>query len=172
MAEIIFAAQVGGEPRPFEQRKTAAAHLFQHVVADDRSNAKAGDAEVARDSRHALGRRQWIGRAHVGDDADASGGADRQHRLEPRDQQRIVAGIGTRQPFLLGERDGALGEALEAEIGDVAFRGEFHGRVDPVARVAGAGAYADGLHGALPAARYRPGRATGNRAAWPGRRRA
>ena len=90
-----------------------------------------------------------IGRAHIGDDLDALGGADRQHRAHPLFQQRIVAAVGIFHPRLLRQRDGALAEAFEHQIVDVALLGEFDRGLDAVAGIAGAGSYSNGSHGLI-----------------------
>jgi hypothetical protein len=50
--------------------------------------------------------------------------------------QRVIAGVGVAQPLLLGERDSALGKALEPKVLNVPMLGEFHRRLYAVARVA------------------------------------
>ncbi len=77
-----------------------------------------------------------IGRAHIGDDLDALGGADRQHRAHPLLEQRIVTAFRIFHARLLGERDRALAEALEHQILDVALFGEFDRGLDAIARIA------------------------------------
>ena len=87
-----------------------------------------------------------IGRAHIGDDLDALGGADRQHRAHPFFQQRIVAAFGIFHPRLLRQRHGALAEAFEHQILDVALFGEFDRGLDAIARIARARSDPDGSH--------------------------
>ena len=87
-----------------------------------------------------------IGRTHIGDDLDALGGADRQHRAHPLFEQRIVAAVRVFHPRLLRQRDGALAEALEHQIIDVALFGELDRGLDAIARIAGAGSDPDGAH--------------------------
>ena len=77
-----------------------------------------------------------IGRAHIGDDLDALGGAERQHRAHPLFQQRIVAALGIFHPRLLRQRHRALAQAFEHEIIDLALLGELDRGLDAVARIA------------------------------------
>src|SRR5690349_10838598 len=51
---------------------------------------------------------------------------------------------------LLGKRNGAFGEALEAKIVNIAFLGEFNRGLDAVARIPGSGSKTNGLHGLGP----------------------
>ncbi len=87
-----------------------------------------------------------IGRAHIGDDPDAPGGAGRQHRAHPLLQQRVVAALGILHARLLRQRDGALAETLEHQVLDVALFGELDRGLDAIARIARAGSYPDGSH--------------------------
>jgi hypothetical protein len=84
-----------------------------------------------------------MGRAHIGDDLDAFGGADRQHRPHPLLEQWVVTAVGVLHPRLLRQRDGALAEALEYQILDAAIFREFDRGLDAVTRIAGAGSYSD-----------------------------
>jgi len=82
------------------------------------------------------GRGERIGRAHVGDDLDALGGAERQHRAHPLLEQRIETAFRVFHAGLLGERDRALAEALEHQVLDVALLGQFDRGLDAIARIA------------------------------------
>src|SRR6202048_1185742 len=84
-----------------------------------------------------------MGRAHIGDDLDAFGGTDRQHRAHPLLEQRVVSAVGVFHARLLRQRDGALAETLEHQILDIALFGEFHRGLDAIARIAGTGSYPD-----------------------------
>ena len=59
-----------------------------------------------------------------------------QHHFHARGQQRIVAAFRVDQPRLLRQGDGALGQALEAEVLDFAALREFQRRFNAIARVA------------------------------------
>ena len=87
-----------------------------------------------------------IGRAHIGDDLDALGGANRQHRAHPLFQQRIVTAFGIFHARLLRQRHRALAQAFEHQILQVAFFGELNRRLDAIAGIAGAGPYSNGSH--------------------------
>src|SRR5947207_13141917 len=82
---------------------------------------------------------------HVGDDANAVALADRQQRAEARFEQGIEAGARIGELAKLRERDGALGEALEPEIVELALRGEDHRGLQAIALEAGARANPDRL---------------------------
>src|SRR5690606_39931353 len=61
-----------------------------------------------------------------------------QQPLEPGGQPRVVACGGVGEPALLAERDRALGQALEHDVGEPAPLGELHRGLEPVAREPGA----------------------------------
>ena len=106
----------------------------------------AGQPERSRDLGGLARRGFRVGRAHIGDDLDALGGAERQHRAHPLFEQRIVAALGILHPRLLRQRHGALAQAFEHQIIDLALFGEFDRGLDAVARIAGAGSDPDGPH--------------------------
>ncbi len=108
----------------------------EHVVADDGSDLEARQPERTRDLGGLPCGRLRIGRAHIGDDLDAFGGAERQHRAHALFEQRIVAALGILHPRLLRQRHRALAEAFEHEIIDLALLGEFDRRLDAIARIA------------------------------------
>ena len=89
------------------------------AIFSDDSPSDPGDAAVLRAAA------TRIGRAHIGDDLDAFGGADRQHRAHPLFQQRIVARFRILHARLLRQRHRALAETFEHQILDVALFGEF-----------------------------------------------
>ena len=99
-----------------------------------------------RDLGGLAGRGDRIGRAHIGDDLDAFGGAGRQHRAHPLLEQRIVTAVGILHARLLRQRDRALAETFEHQILDVALFGEFDRGLDAIARIAGTGSYPDRSH--------------------------
>ena len=105
-----------------------------------------GQPERFRDLGGLARRGFRIGRAHIGDDLDAFGGAERQHRAHPLFQQRIVAAFRILHPRLLRQRHRALAETFEHQILDIAFFGEFDRGLDAIARIAGAGSYSNGSH--------------------------
>ena len=63
----------------------------------------------------------------------------RQDRPHPLGEQRVVALRGILHLRLLGEGDGALGQAFEDQVLEVALLGQLDRRLDPVAGEAGAG---------------------------------
>src|SRR5690606_12128307 len=63
-------------------------------------------------------------------------------------QQRVVAGLRVACPGLLGQRDGPLGQAFEHEDVERAALGEFHGRLDPIARITGTAPETESRHAA------------------------
>ncbi len=128
----------------FHDREIAVLAGVEHVVADHRGDLQRRQAERFRDLGGPAGGGDRIGRAHIGDDLDALGGADRQHRAHPLLEQRIVAAFGILHPRLLRQRDGALAETLEHQILDVALFGEFDRGLDAIAGIAGAGSYSNG----------------------------
>ena len=69
-----------------------------------------------------------------------------QHRLDARLEQGIVAALRIARLGLLGQRDGALGEALEHQVVEGAVARQVHGRLDAIAREARAAADPYGLH--------------------------
>jgi len=119
----------------------------ENIVAGDGGDSQAMDAQVLGDFAGADGSGDWVGCAHVGDDADFLFMADGQDGFHAFSEERVVAEAWIVALELLGEGDGAFGEALEDEVGDVSFEGEFDGWVDSVSGVAGACADSDGFHG-------------------------
>jgi hypothetical protein len=96
-------------------------------------------------SPRSCGRCDRIGRAHIGDDLDAlaaQAAAPRASVLE----QRIVTAVGIFHARLLRQRHGALTEALEYQIMDVALFGELDCGLDAIARIAGTGSYSNRSH--------------------------
>jgi len=88
-------------------------------------------------------RRFRTGRPHIRDDAHTVAAADRQHRVHAIDEERIEPGRRIGGFGLLGQRDGALGQALEHQVIEAPLLGELDRRLDPIARVAGAAADAN-----------------------------
>ena len=119
---------------------------IEHVVADDGGDLQRGQPERLRDVGGLARRRFRVGGAHVGDDLDAFGGAERQHRAHPLFEQRVIAAVRIFHPRLLCQRHRAFAEALEHEVLDVALFGEFDRGLDAIARIAGPGAYSNGSH--------------------------
>ena len=72
--------------------------------------------------------------------------ARREHRLDARLEQRIVAATRIARLGLLGERDGPFGEALEHQAVEGAVAREGHCGLDAIARKARATADSYGLH--------------------------
>ena len=130
----------------FHDREIAVLAGIEHVVADDGRDLQRRQSERFGDLGGLARGGFRIGRAHIGDDLDALGGADRQHRAHPLLQQRIVAALGIFHPRLLRQRHGALAQAFEHQILDVAFFGEFERGLDAIARIARAGSDPDGSH--------------------------
>ena len=119
----------------------------EHVVAGDRRDPHAAEAKLPGD----------VARVRS---AAATGfaapilvtirmplrAAERQHRAQPVGEQGIVAGRRVLELCLLGQRDGALGEALEDQVVEIALLGQLDGRLDPVAGIARACADPDLFH--------------------------
>ena len=123
-------------PVEFHDRKVAVLAGIEHVVADDGGDLQRRKPERSCDLGGLARCGDRIGRAHIGDDPDALGGAGRQHRAHPLLQQRIVTAVGVFHARLLRQRDGALAEAFEHEVLDVALLGEFDRGLDAIARIA------------------------------------
>ena len=130
----------------FHDRQIAVLAGIEHVVADDGGDLQRGQPERLRDIGGLARRGFRIGRAHIGDDLDAFGGAERQHRAHPLFEQRIIAAVRILHPRLLRQRHRAFAEAFEHEILDIALFGEFDRGLDAIARIAGTGAYSNGSH--------------------------
>ena len=133
----------------FEQ-VVATSHHLQHVVAGDGGDLDPAEAQRAGDLLDLLGGGERVGSTHVGDDPDALGAAGGQDRLHPLDEQGIVALRGIFQLRLLGERDGALGQAFEDQVIELALLGQLDRRLDPIAGEAGAGPDPDRFHRVAP----------------------
>ena len=128
----------------FHDREIAVLAGVEHVVADHGGDLQRRQAQRLRDLGGLARGGDRIGRAHIGDDLDAFGGAERQHRAHPLLQQRIVTAVGIFHPRLLRQRHRALAEAFEHQILQVAFFGELNRRLDAIAGIAGAGPYSNG----------------------------
>ena len=131
-------AQVRHRAAGLLQPVVVLAHLLKHVVAGDRRHLQPVQAELGGDGRSHARRRDRVGCAHVGDDADPVAHAQAQHRPHPRRQQRVEPALGVAALGLLGQRDGALGQAFEDQIVQRAMLDQLDRRLDPVARIAGA----------------------------------
>ena len=105
-----------------------------------------GQSERLRDIGGLARRGFRIGGAHIGDDLDAFGGAEREHRAHPLLEQRVIAAFRILHPGLLRQRHRPFAETFEHEILDIALFGEFDRGLDAIARIAGTGAYSNGSH--------------------------
>ena len=130
----------------FHDRQIAVLAGIEHVVADDGGDLQRRQPERFRDLGGLARGGFRIGRAHIGDDLDALGGAKRQHRAHPLLEQRIVAAVGVLHARLLRQRHRALAEAFEHQVLDVALFGEFDRGLDAIARIAGTGSYSNRSH--------------------------
>ena len=137
MAETIGAYCDSGTPPSIVGASRSSA--VEHVVAGDRGHFHR-DAQAAGDGHDRVGRGERIRRAEVADQANAATLEDRQQRLDALGQPRVVAARRIAPPAQLRERDGALGEALEHEIVELAALGEVERRIEAVAREARAAA--------------------------------
>ena len=97
------------------------------IVAVDHRDARAAQAELARERVDAPRRARRIGGAEVADDADAVPQAARQDGPQQSIEQRLVAALGVLAARELRERERALGERLEDQERRPARRDE---RVD------------------------------------------
>ncbi len=118
----------------------ALAQLLEDVVARDGGDLQVAKAERDGDLSGFGGRRERIRGAHVRDDLDAPVGTGLQHCQHARFEQRVVTERRILHPGLLGQGDGAFGQAFEHEVIEVAMLGQFERRFDAVARIAGAAA--------------------------------
>ena len=114
----------------------------EHVVAGDRRDLER-DSAAPGDGEHRLCAGDRIRRAHIGQQAHAVALRHRQQQLHAPREQRVVAVVRILQLPQLRERDGALGEALEPEVGEPGALGEHHRRLEPVAGESCAGADAN-----------------------------
>jgi hypothetical protein len=126
----------------------------EHVVAAHDGHLD-GEAELFREGAHPAARAERVGGAHVGDNAKAMPHGEGQQRAHPRLEERIEAGRGIGELAQLRERDGALGQAFEREVVELALRGEDYCRLEAIALEAAAGADANALiqAGCPPASR-------------------
>ena len=83
------------------------------VVAFDHRDPRRREAELGGEGGDAACRAARIGGAEVADDADAVREAAREHRPQQLVEQRLVAVLGIDAARQLGQREGALGQALE-----------------------------------------------------------
>ena len=119
---------------------------IKDVVADDSRDLQRRQPHRPGNGSGLARGGERIGRPHIGDDLDAFGGTDRQHRAHPLLEQRIVAQFRILQARLLRQRHRALAQTLEHQILNVALFGEFDRRLDAIARIARARPDADGSH--------------------------
>ena len=144
-------AQVPRAAGPVDQRPIVAPDEIGHVVAGHRRDAQTAQPGLPRDLRDQARRRHRIGRAHIGDHPNTAGAAGGQHALHPLAEQRVEPGRRVTRALALGDGDGALGQALEHQVIERAVLRQFQRRLDPVARVAGAGADPERAHsGKIP----------------------
>jgi hypothetical protein len=125
--------RVGRERNAALQRARGKIERIEHVVAGDRRDLD-GNAQAARDVDDRVGRRQRIGRAEIADERDAASLDDGQKRLDALGQASIVAACRITPAAQLRERDGALGQALEDEIVELAALGQVERRIEAIAR--------------------------------------
>jgi hypothetical protein len=147
----------------------ARAHDVEHVVAADGRDPQSAQAEASRDFGGGERRGSRVRGAHVRDNPYACRRARSQHGFHARPQQRIEPEGGIAQFLELGQCDGPLAQALEAEVSDIAVLGEFDRGLDAVARVSGARSDADGLHSMAPFKRDDAEDGGRRRSSFPGR---
>ena len=143
------AARLDGAHRRLEQR--------ERIVTTEHRDFNS-QAELAGQGNDAASGAERIGGAHVGHDAEVVAQRERQQRAHARVEQRIEAAGGIGELAQLRERDGALGEAFEREVVELALRGEDYCRLEAIALEAAAGADANALiqAGCPPASRASP----------------
>jgi hypothetical protein len=132
-------------------------HDARYVVAEHDGDRNIAKAQIGRFLARGARAAEWIGGAHVADDADAFAHAGRQHHAQARVQRRRVAEFRVFAARQIFARHGALGEALKNEVVDIAALGEFQRRHHSIIRGArtGADAYRFArFHQAFPRARY------------------
>ena len=120
-------------------------HGGEQIVAGDGGDLQAGDPQLARQRVHPLRRAQRVGRAHVGDDADAVAVTVGQHQRQVSVEEGRVSLCGILALEALRDRERALGEHLvDQEALAVELRQRRHHRHRGVEAVAGeAGAATD-----------------------------
>ena len=121
-------------------------HHVVDVVARHRRDRQAQAAEALRKLPRARPGARGVGRAHVGDDRDASFPTCRQDGLQATLEHRVEPARRILRARLLRQRDRPLGEALENQIIERAVRRELDGRLNAIAGVPGAAANPHGLH--------------------------
>jgi hypothetical protein len=130
----------------FDDRVVALAHEADHVVSGNGGNRQATKAEPLRKISDDGGSRRGIRGAHIREDPRAALVAGREHGLESRHEQRVVARLRISSLRLLRQRDRSFGETLEYEVVERAFLRELDGRLDAIALEAGSAADTDGFH--------------------------
>ena len=132
-------------------------HLGVHVLVDDGQQVVAGDAgdlhagqSVPVGNLHALlGGGLGVGGAHVGDELHLVLPAQGKGPLHAVLQQAVVPLGRVLQLGLLTDGDGALGQALVADVVQVALFDQLQRGLQPVAGIAGPAADADGFRHAM-----------------------
>ena len=119
----------------------------QQIVAGDTGDLHAGEAVLAGDLHALLGGGLGVGGAHVGDDLHLVLPGQREGLFHAVLQQPVIALGGVLQLGLLADGDGALGQALVADVVQIALLNELQRGLQTVAGITGAAADADGFHG-------------------------
>jgi hypothetical protein len=114
-----------------------------YVVALERGDLQAVQAEVARHLRGPGRGTARIGDPHVGDQPGAVRDAERQDGAQAPLEERIVAGIRVRHAIAMAERKRALADAFEHDRIELSLGDQVHRRVETIGREPGAGAEAE-----------------------------
>ena len=138
----------------------------QQVVAGDAGDLHAGQAVPAGNLHALLGSGLGIGRAHVGDELHLVLPAQGKGLLHAVLQKTVVSLGRVLQLGLLPDGDGALGQALVADVVQVALFDQLQRGLQPVAGIAGPAADADGFHHAMTSFLKIEGLKTGERLRW------
>ena len=117
----------------------------EYVVAGDRGDLD-GQLQSSRDVDDGIRRRERVCGAEVAHELDAIAHERREQRFDALVQSRVVAGGRIAPAAQLGQRDRALGKALEDQIIELAALCKIHGRIETIAREAGAAAESHSLH--------------------------
>ena len=119
----------------------------EQVVPGDAGNFHTGEAVLLGDFHALFGGRLGVGGAHVGDELHLMRPAQGEGLLHAVLQQAVISLGGVLQLGLLADGDGALRQALIADVIQLALLDELQGGLQAVAGVARAAADADGFHG-------------------------
>ena len=117
------------------------------VIAQDDGASDPAEACILGEAADLARRGGRVRRAHVGDDPDAALEAGGQRRRHALDQPWVVAARRVLLARQVLARDGALGEALEYQVVELAAQRQVHRRLDAVVGEARTDAHAQPISG-------------------------